>query len=345
MGRGAAGVAGGEQALDGGHPVVAPVVPLGGGVLRPGAPGAGGRGVRAHQVGLGEDELGGGLGRVDVLRRPDVRLGHRHVQEVLPGVGLDLGDLLGVVLDLHEHPLEGFVGPQVVRALALLDLVQHEMVPQRRRHRLGRAVRRPFLELVGPVLLGDLAEGVLELRLEEEEPHADGAVAVLEAGHHQAVLHLRHLGPGPDLHGVGRAGVPGGVPDTAEPLALGPGAIHAGGAAAAADDGLGLEDDDLVVPHREADHAGDAGGVVGVEEGVGHEDPLVEVAVADGRLGRFGHDRLVGLAVDHDLPAALTLVPAVLVLEDRAGPTPRTCGRRSRRGGPGRRPGPPGTGP
>src|SRR4029079_7636396 len=133
-------------------------------------------------------------------------------------------------------------------------------------------------------------------------PHADRAVAVLEAGHHEAVFHLGHLGPGPDLHGVGRAGVPGGVPDAAEALALGPGAVHAGGAAAGRDDGLGLEDDDLVVPHREPDGTGDAGGVVGVEQRVGHEHALVEVPVADGRLGRLGHDRLVGLAVDHDLP-------------------------------------------
>src|SRR5206468_10332199 len=109
--------------------------------------------------------------------------------------------------------------------------------------------------------------------LEQQEPHADGAVAVLDAGHDQPVLHLGQLGPGPDLQGVGRAGVPGGVPDPAEALALGPGAVDAGGAAAAADDGLGLEDVDLVVPDREADHAGDAGRVVGVEQGVGDEDP------------------------------------------------------------------------
>ena len=134
------------------------------------------------------------------------------------------------------------------------------------------------------------------------------------------MLHLGHLGPGADLQGVGRAGVPGGVPDAAEALALGPGTVDAGGAAAAADDGLGLEDVDLVVPHREADHAGNAGQVVGIEQRVGDEDPLVEVTLAERVLGRLGHDRLVGLAVDHDLPAALTLVVPVLVLEDRQPP-------------------------
>src|SRR5581483_6837288 len=46
----------------------------------------------------------------------------------------------------------------------------------------------------------------------------------------------------------------------------------------------------------------------------------VEVALAQRVLGRLGHDRLVGLAVDHDLPAALTLVVPVLVLEDREPP-------------------------
>ena len=71
MGGAAHAVAGGEEAGDGGHAVVAPEVLRGGDFLRPADPGAAGGGVGAHEVGLGEDDLGGGLGRVDVLGGPE----------------------------------------------------------------------------------------------------------------------------------------------------------------------------------------------------------------------------------------------------------------------------------
>jgi hypothetical protein len=89
-------------------------------------------------------------------------------------------------------------------------------------------------------------------------------------------------------------------------------AVDVGGPAGHRDDGLGLEDVDLVVAHAEADRAGDAVVVVAVLQDVRDEHPLVDVLLADGQLGRLGHDRLVGLAVDHDLPLAVALVLAVL---------------------------------
>ena len=98
MGRAADGVAGPEQALDGHHPVVAPLVFGGRIVFRAARPGAGARRVRAHDVGLGGGQLGIGVLGIDVLRRPHDRLPDRHAEEVLPA------DRLLVRI------LEGFLG-------------------------------------------------------------------------------------------------------------------------------------------------------------------------------------------------------------------------------------------
>ena len=47
---------------------------------------------------------------------------------------------------------------------------------------------------------------------------------------------------------------------------------------------------------------------------------LDQVLLADGGASPLGHDRLVGLAVDHDLPAPFTDVPALRRLPDRKTP-------------------------
>ena len=71
---------------------------------------------------------------------------------------------------------------------------------------------RPGTRVLDAVVL---AEGVGGLGLEEQEPGADRAVAVLEAGGHEAVLHQGHLGAGLDAEGVAGAGVPDRVPGAA----------------------------------------------------------------------------------------------------------------------------------
>jgi len=83
--------------------------------------------------------------------------------------------------------------------------------------------------------------------------------------------------------------------------------------------GLGLEDVDLVFAHAEADGPG---ALVAIHERMGDEDALVDLAVGfgDGVLGGLGDDALVGLAVDHELPATFVDVLAVGVGPDGEAP-------------------------
>jgi hypothetical protein len=90
-------------------------------------------------------------------------------------------------------------------------------------------------------------------------------------------------------------------------------------AAHGGDDGLGLEDVELLLADAEADRAGDP---VAVHERGDDEDALEDLALAgrEGVLRGLGDDDLVGLAVDHQLPATLVDVAAVGVLPDRQAP-------------------------
>ncbi len=85
------------------------------------------------------------------------------------------------------------------------------------------------------------------------------------------------------------------------------------------DDGLGAEDVEVAVANVESHGARDPVGPLAVHEQVGHHD-----AVVDGGRGLargLGDDRLIALAVDHDLPLALALIPAGLgVFHDRQTP-------------------------
>jgi len=83
------------------------------------------------------------------------------------------------------------------------------------------------------------------------------------------------------------------------------------------EDGLGLEDVELVLTNREAHRAG---ATLAVHDRADDEDALVDVLGAQGVLGGLGHDRLVALAADHELPAPLVDVAALLVLPDRQPP-------------------------
>ncbi len=90
-------------------------------------------------------------------------------------------------------------------------------------------------------------------------------------------------------------------------------------ATGAHDDRLRPEDIEISVAHVEADSARNTVGARLVHQEVRHHDPVVDLG---GRLPRgLGDDRLVTLAVDHDLPLAFPQVPAGCgVLEDRQAP-------------------------
>ncbi len=71
--------------------------------------------------------------------------------------------------------------------------------------------------------------------------------------------------------------------------------------------------------HVEPDCARHPLGILRVHQEVRHHDPVVDLG--RGLARRLGDDRLVALAVDHDLPLAFALVAAGLrVLHDRQAP-------------------------
>ncbi len=162
-----------------------------------------------------------------------------------------------------------------------------------------------------------LAERVRRPRLEEEEPRADGTVGILEPDRDEADFLAGHLGAGLDREVGAGAGVEGRIPGPARALADGPGTEHVHGAAHGREHGLGLEYVELVLPGAESDGAGD---LVAVHQGLDDEHPLVDVFHAQGILGRFRDDDLVGLAVDHELPPAFMHVLAVGALPDGESP-------------------------
>ena len=142
------------------------------------------------------------------------------------------------------------------------------------------------------------------LGLEEQEPGADRAVTVLKAGGHETVFHQHHLGADFSGHGIGGAGVPYGVPGTTLAFTHRPGPEDVDHTAAGDDHGLAFKDIGLVLTDAEAHRPADAVGVLLVGQQLDDEDALIDVVHAQGVLGGFGHDHLVGLTVDHALPTA-----------------------------------------
>ncbi len=202
---GAHAVAGGEEPLHRGHAVVAPVVVIRrpGYVLRAGAPDSGASRMRAEQVGLGGHELRHRLVRLDVLSRPDAALSDGHIEKILPGLRLQVLDLLGRHVRGEIRHRCGRVDEY--RATPLLQLVHHEVVTQTGAHGMAFDVGA-IVVLVeqGPVfLLIVLTHGVLGLGLEEQEPGADRSVAILETRRHEAIFHHRELGTALGRHRVG----------------------------------------------------------------------------------------------------------------------------------------------
>jgi len=145
-------VTSGEQTLDRGHPVVAPV-PLGRcQVFGSTHPHTGVGGVRADKVGLRCHDLRLLLFRKDILACPEQRLGNGHIQEVFPGLGLQFFHLLlvglGIILVLFGQSGDGPLSPHKHRAPAFYGLHHHLVVTQWRWHRLGSVIWRPRLEHV-----------------------------------------------------------------------------------------------------------------------------------------------------------------------------------------------------
>src|SRR5512139_534712 len=282
-------VAGGEQTLDRGHRAVAPVPALGQ-VSRDLAL------VGVHFVIWCAQILG--------TRHPDAAAADAHVEEVFPGFGFEV---------LHFARGQGLAqlgegghGVHVDGAAAFLHFLQHQVVAQARCGNgclpVGGVVVQQFLVLHHV----DFAVGVDGLGLEQQEPGADRAVAVLEAGGNEAVFHHGQLGAGLGSHRVGAARVPYRVPGTAGAFTDGARTEDVHAATGSQQDRLGLVDVDLVVASREADGPGDAVGVVLVVDQLDDEDALLDAVHAERLLGGFGNDPLVGLAVDHDLPFAGT---------------------------------------
>ena len=289
-------VTGGEQAVDRGHPVVAPI-PLGRcQVCGSAHPHTGVGGVGADKIGLGCHHLGRLLFREDILAGPDQRLGDGHIQEVFPGLGLQLFHLLlvglGVILVLFGQGGDGPFSPDGHRTPAPHGFQHHLVVTQRRGHWLGCVIWCPRLEYVQIVDVL-LIESVGGRRLEEQEPGAHRAVAILEPGGDETTFHLGQLSAHLGHHGVVGAGVPGRIPGTTQSLAHGARSEDVHGATAHAADGLGLDEIDLVLADAEACGPGDPVGVIGVGEQLDDEQTLNDVVHAQGVLGGLGHDYLV----------------------------------------------------
>ncbi len=132
-------------------------------VLGTGDPGTGGAGVRADEVRIAGHDLGGLLLGLDVGGGPENGLGDGHVQEVFPGLGLELLQLLlgGLLVGrLVGDPLDGLGRLHVDRALAVHHVQHHQPVAEVGRDRLHLAVGLPLLQLGGVVLHVVAALGV-----------------------------------------------------------------------------------------------------------------------------------------------------------------------------------------
>ena len=308
MGGATDGVAGAEQAVDGHHAVVAPLVLIGSIVLRPTRPCARTGGVRAHDVRLGRRQLGVGVFGIDILRCPDNGLPDRHAEEVLPA------DRLFVRI------LEGFLGDHADRAAASLELFEERVVSEAGRYRMPvNVVPDQFLGVVVPGGLVFIAVGVFGVGLQMQEVGTDRTVTVLEAGQNDAVLHLRHLGADQNRQRVRRGAAPRRIPCPAHALTNRARLVDVRRAAGGDDHGLGAEHVEITRADIETNGAGNPVGLGLVHQQVRHHDAVVNFG---GGLARgLGDDRLVAFAVNHDLPLAFAqIAPGFRVFHDRQAP-------------------------
>ena len=310
-------IAGGEEAAYGGHLAVSPVITVGRNVLGAADPGAGFTAVAAHDVGLGQDYFGGALFGGDVVGGPQDGLGDGHVQEVFPGFPDNFTPAHRVA---GSQRLDGFGGFELDGAVAGLDFGPEQVVAKRGGRREGGTIGIVFFEFGQAVDEVVFAGGVGEVGAEQLRPGANRAVGILETAGHEAVFHLGHLAADGNDETVHRAGVEDGVPGASHAFAHAAGTEQGSGAAGATYHGVGLENVDHILANAEPDGAGDAIGVVGIGEQVGDENAFVVVIRAEGFFGGFRDDGLVGLAVNHYLPATFTDVLFVVVVPEGQPP-------------------------
>ena len=260
----------------------------------------------AEQVGFGGHDFGAAFFRCGVGAGPKVGLAHAHVEEVFPSFGFKI--LLLFFVQGSERGLQGGLGVHVDGAAAFAHFAKHHVVTQAGRNDMALGVAAIFVRLqhgaVGGAVIFTL--GVGGFGLEQEEPRTHGAVTVLEAGGHEAVFHHGHFSANLSAHGVGRTGVPHGVPSAAHAFTGGAGTVHVNGTASGHHDGVGFEDVHFVSAQVEAHGASDAVGGILIEKQLHDENTFHDAVFTQGILGSFGHDALVGFTVDHDLPAAGT---------------------------------------
>ena len=240
--------------------------------------------------------------------RPDDGLADRHAEEVLPADGL----LVRI--------LEGLLGHHSDRPPAGLDLFQQGMVAQAGRHRVPiDVVPHQSPGVFGPLRFVFFPVGVLGVRLQVQEVGAHRAVTVLEPGQHDPVLHLRHLGADEDRQRIRRGAAPWRIPRPPHAFADRAGFVDMRCTAGTHDHGLRAEHIKVPGTDIETDGPGDPVGLCAVHQQVGHHDPVVDF----GRrlAGSLGDDRLVALAVNHDLPLAFALIlPGFGVAHHRQAP-------------------------
>ncbi len=267
----------------------------------------------SQHVRFGRHDLRTDFLRLDVHARPQTSLTDGHVEEVLPCLRLqmlpELGNILLVLAlsaQLVEERVQCHVGSHVHRATTCFELVHHQVVTQTGRSNRRSTVRHELLQLFfGCIAHGvELAVAVGNFGLEQQEPCANRAVTVFEAGRGEAVFHHGQGRANLSAHGVGGTCVPYRIPCTAFTLASGTRTEDVNRAAASNHSGLAGEDVNLVLAGGETNCTSDGVRLILVQQHLDDEDALHDVLFAQRLLGSFSNDTLVGLAVDHDLPLA-----------------------------------------
>ena len=160
------------------------------------------------------------------------------------------------------------------------------------------------------------------------EPHANWAIAILESGGHEPVLHLSHLSADGNHQSVGGTGSEHRVPSTSYTFVHRPGPEHVGGAATSDDNCLGFEHPDLVLSDAEPDGAGDAARIVSVRQEMRDRYPLVNILRTHCLPSGFGGDRLDRLTVYRNLPTPNPLVFSVVLFPNGQAPLFQKVNRR-----------------
>ena len=131
----------------------------------------------------------------------------RHAQEILPANGLQV------------RILKSLFGDHTNGSPAGLDLLEHRVVTQTGGHRMPvDIIPHQFLCVFVPGGFIFITVGVFRVRFQVQEIRADRAIAVLEPGQNDPILHLRHLGAYLNGQSIGRGAAPGCVPGPAHTL-------------------------------------------------------------------------------------------------------------------------------